>query len=321
MSIDTTKKADFEGFESFNLKRNPTSPRTLFGLIMSGIAGLFTLLAIIPLFIILTYLLTKGISSLSLSVFTELPPPPMVDGGGFGNAILGTVIMVGIGALISVPIGVMAAIYLSEFNEGKAAEWIRFATNVLSGVPSIIVGVFAYSAVVLNGIILRIPSRFTRRIIEITIIPRGYSAWAGGFALAILMLPIIIRTAEESLKLVPQEVRQASVGIGANQYQTVFRVVLPAALPAIITGVTLSVARAAGETAPLLFTALFTQYWPNWDNMLVEPTASLAVLVYNFAIVPFKNQQDLAWAAAFILVLLVLFTSIISRVATAKRTY
>lgn len=298
MTPPDIKKSDFE---VISLKRNPTSPRTLFGLIMSGIAGLFTLLAIIPLFIILTYLLTKGISSLSASVFTELPPPPLVDGGGFGNAILGTVIMVGIGALISVPLGIMAAIYLSEFNEGRASNLIRFATNVLSGVPSIIVGVFAYSAVVLTT--------------------GGYSAWAGGFALSILMLPIIVRTTDESLKLVPQDVRQASVGIGANQYQTVLQVVLPAALPAIITGITLAVARAAGETAPLLFTALFTQFWPNWDNLLVEPTASLAVLVYNFAIVPFKNQQELAWGAAFILVLLVLLTSIISRVATAKRTY
>jgi len=298
MAIEDPQKS---GFEIVSLKRNPSSPRTLFGLIMSGIAGLFTLLAIIPLIIILTYLITKGIGSLSTSVFTELPPPPLVEGGGFGNAILGTLIMVGIGALISVPLGVMAAIYLSEFNEGKAAEWIRFATNVLSGVPSIIVGVFAYSAVVLTF--------------------KSYSAWAGGFALAILMLPIIVRTTDESLKLVPQDVRQASVGIGANQYQTVLQVVLPAALPAIITGVTLSIARAAGETAPLLFTALFTQYWPNWNNGLAEPTASLAVLVYNFAIVPFKNQQELAWGAAFILVLMVLITSIASRLATAKRTY
>ena len=297
----TTPTLDKSGYGEISLKRNPTSPRTLFGLIMSGIAGLFTLMAIVPLLIILGYLITKGIGSLSADVFTELPPPPMVEGGGFGNAILGTIIMVGIGALISIPIGVMAAIYLSEFNEGKAAEWIRFATNVLSGVPSIIVGVFAYSAVVLTF--------------------RTYSAWAGGFALSILMLPIIVRTTDESLKLVPQEVRQASVGIGANQYQTVLQVVLPAALPAIITGITLSIARAAGETAPLLFTALFTQFWPNWDELFVEPTASLAVLVYNFAIVPFQNQQELAWGAAFILVMLVLITSIISRVATAKRTY
>ena len=298
MTTPNLKKSDFE---VVSLKRNPTSPRTLFGLIMSGIAGFFTLLAIVPLFIILTYLLTRGISALSLSVFTELPPPPMVEGGGFGNAIVGTVIMVGIGALISVPLGIMAAIYLSEFQEGKASDWIRFATNVLSGVPSIIVGVFAYAAVVLTT--------------------KSYSAWAGGFALSILMLPIIVRTTDESLKLVPQDVRQASVGVGANRYQTVLQVVLPAALPAIITGITLAVARAAGETAPLLFTALFTQFWPNWDNLLVEPTASLSVLVYNFAIVPFQNQQELAWGAAFILVLLVLATSIISRLATAKRTY
>jgi len=296
-----TPDLEKSGYGTISLKRNPTSPRTLIGLILSGIAGLFTLLAIIPLFIILSYLITKGVASLSFSVFAELPPPPLVEGGGFGNAILGTVLMVGIGALISIPIGIMAAIYLSEFNEGKAAEWIRFATNVLSGVPSIIVGVFAYSAIVLTF--------------------KGYSAWAGGFALSILMLPIIVRTTDESLKLVPQDVRQASVGIGANQYQTVLQVVLPAALPAIITGITLAIARAAGETAPLLFTALFTQFWPNWDNLLAEPTASLAVLVYNFAIVPFQNQQELAWAAAFILVMLVLITSVISRLATAKRTY
>lgn len=288
-------------FPSANLIRNPTSPRTLFGLVMTGIATLFTILAIIPLLIILSYLLAKGISSLSPMVFTELPPPPMVEGGGFGNAILGTVLMVGIGALISVPIGIMTAIYLSEFSRGQLAEWIRFATNVLSGVPSIIIGVFAYGAIVLTT--------------------KSYSAWAGGFALSILMLPIIIRTTDEALKLVPQEVRQASVGIGANNYQTVLQVVLPAAVPAIITGITLAVARAAGETAPLLFTALFTQYWPNWNNGLVEPTASLAVLVYNFAIVPFKNQQELAWAAAFILVVLVLLTSVISRIATAKKIY
>ncbi len=294
MNLDTA-------FDTQSLKKDPTSPRNLFGLFMTGVASLFTLMAIVPLFIILGYLLTKGISSLSLQVFTELPPPPLVEGGGFGNAILGTIIMVGIGALISIPIGIMAAIYLSEFSGGKLADWIRFATNVLSGVPSIIIGVFAYGAIVLTT--------------------QQYSAWAGGFALSILMLPIIVRTTDEALKLVPQEIRQASIGIGANDYQTVLQVVLPAALPAIITGITLSVARAAGETAPLLFTALFTQYWPDWSNGFMEPTASLAVLVYNFAIVPFKNQQELAWAAAFILVLLVLVTSIISRVATARRTY
>lgn len=139
--------------------------------------------------------------------------------------------------------------------------------------------------------------------------------------LAILMLPIIVRTTDEALQLVPNELRQASVGLGATDFQTVFKVVLPAALPAIITGGTLAIARAAGETAPLLFTALFTQFWPNWSNNLFEPTASLAVLVYNFATVPFKNQQELAWAASFILVFLVLITSMIARLATARRVY
>lgn len=269
---------------------------------MTGLTFLCAAIAIVPLLAVLYYVITQGASQISPRVFTELPPPPMVQGGGFGNAIIGTLIMVGIGALISIPLGVLAAVYLTEFSIGsRSAYWIRFATNVLSGVPSIIVGVFAYGVLVLTM--------------------RSYSAWAGGFALSILMLPIIVRATEEALKLVPQEVRQAAVGLGATNFQTVSRVILPAALPAIVTGITLAIARAAGETAPLLFTALFTQFWPNWSNGLKEPTASLAVLVYNFAIVPFKNQQTLAWAASLILVLLVLFTSLVSRLATARRVY
>lgn len=157
--------------------------------------------------------------------------------------------------------------------------------------------------------------------VVIVLTTRTYSAWAGGFALAILMLPIIVRTTDEALQLVPDELRQASVGLGATNFQTVFKVILPAAIPAMITGATLAIARAAGETAPLLFTALFTQFWPNWNNYLMEPTASLAVLVYNFATVPFQNQQELAWAASFILVFLVLIASAIARLATARRVY
>lgn len=258
-------------------------------------------LALLPLLAVLFYVTVQGVSRLNTSAFTELPPPPLVPGGGFGNAILGTLIMVGIGALISIPFGIMAAIYLTEFSSGKIAQWTRFATNVLSGVPSIIVGVFAYGVIVLTT--------------------RTYSAWAGGFALAILMLPIIVRTTDEALQLVPNELRQAAVGLGATDFQSVSKVILPAALPAIITGITLAIARAAGETAPLLFTALFTQFWTRWNNRLMEPTASLAVLVYNFATVPFKNQQQLAWAASFILVFLVLITSMIARLATSRRVY
>jgi len=268
---------------------------------MDGLVFVCVALALLPLLAVLFYVIVQGVSRIAPAVFTELPPPPLVPGGGFGNAILGTLVMVGIGALISIPFGVMAAIYLSEFSTGKIAEWTRFATNVLSGVPSIIVGVFAYGVLVLTL--------------------RSYSAWAGGFALSILMLPIIVRTTDEALKLVPGELRQGAVGLGATNFETVSRVVLPAALPAIITGITLGIARAAGETAPLLFTALFSQYWPNWDALLLEPTASLAVLIYNFAVVPFQNQQQLAWAASFILVLLVLITSVIARLATARRVY
>jgi phosphate transport system permease protein len=229
-----------------------------------------------------------------------LPPPPGLEGGGIANAILGTLIIIAIATVISVPFGIMAAIYLSEFSEGnKLAENVRFAVNVLSGVPSIIAGVFVYA--------LLVSSNFT-----------GYSAVAGGVALAILMLPTIIRTTDEALKIVPQEVRWASVGLGASNYQTILKIVVPAAVPAIITGITLAIARAAGETAPLIFTALFSQFWPTG---IFNPIASLAVLVYNFAIVPFEPQQELAWAGAFILVLLVLGTSIAARLAMRNRIY
>ena len=284
-----------------NLKRSPTSRRNVFGTVMNALVFACVGLALLPLLAVLFYVTVQGISRLNTSAFTELPPPPLVPGGGFGNAILGTMIMVGIGSLISIPFGIMAAIYLTEFSSGKIAQWTRFATNVLSGVPSIIVGVFAYGVIVLTT--------------------RTYSAWAGGFALAILMLPIIVRTTDEALQLVPNELRQAAVGLGATDFQSVSKVILPAALPAIITGITLAIARAAGETAPLLFTALFTQFWTRWNNRLMEPTASLAVLVYNFATVPFKNQQQLAWAASFILVFLVLITSMIARLATSRRVY
>jgi len=264
-------------------------------------------LALLPLLAVLFYVLAQGISSINVEALTQLPPPPGVPGGGFANAIIGTLLMVGIGALISIPFGVLAAIYLSEFSSGPVADWTRFATNVLSGVPSIIVGVFAYGIIVLDPFGL--------------LHYKGYSAWAGGFALAILMLPIIVRTTDEALKLVPSELRQASVGLGATQFETVTRVVLPTAIPAILTGVTLAIARAAGETAPLLFTALFTQFWPNWSGGLQGPTASLAVLVYNFATAPYKHQQELAWAASLILVLMVLLTSVVARVATARKVY
>ncbi|HEY9811388.1 MAG TPA: phosphate ABC transporter permease PstA [Halomicronema sp.] len=295
------------GYPSRSLTKSANSRRTIFGIAMTGLTFFAAFVALLPLFLVLAYVVIRGGSRLSLALFTELPPTPMqLIGGGFGNAIQGTLIMVALGALISIPVGVLAAIYMTEFaRDTKTADWIRFFTNVLSGVPSIIVGVFAYGVLVLTF--------------------KNYSALAGGFALSVLMLPIIVRATEEALKLVPIEIRQGAIGLGATNFQTVVRVVLPAAIPAIVTGTTLSIARAAGETAPLLFTALFSQFYlpisEEGVGALKEPAASLAVLVYNFATRPYENQKELAWAASLILVLLVLTTSIIARLATARRTY
>jgi phosphate transport system permease protein len=302
------------GYPIGSLIRNPSAPRTLFSTVMTGVAIACGVIALIPLIAVLSYVIIQGFSSLRPSIFFELPPIPSslpsAPRGGFGNAIIGTMLMVGLGTLISVPIGVLAAIYLTEFSTGKFAQWIRFATNVLSGIPSIIAGVFAYGVAVASpwfGFL------FTGKFQ-----PLGYSAIAGGVALAILMLPIIIRTTDESLQLVSDDLRQAAVGIGATNYQTVMSVVVPTALPAIVTGITLAVARASGETAPLIFTALFSTFWA---RDITQPTASLAVLVYNFATTTFENQKSLAWAASLILVLMVLIASIIARLATNRKTY
>ncbi|MBV6621939.1 MAG: phosphate ABC transporter permease PstA [Rivularia sp. (in: Bacteria)] len=292
-----TSFSDSQDFPRGSLKGSASSPRTLFNNFMNGVIFVCGALALLPLLLVLSYLVIKGFGSLSLDLFYKLPPAPLDKGGGFGNAIVGTLIMVGIGALISVPIGVAAAVYLTEFSKGQTARWIRFATNVLSGVPSIIAGVVTYGILVATKYV-------------------GYSAIAGGVALSILMLPIIVRTTDEALQLVSQDLRQAAVGIGATNYQTVLLVVLPAALPSIITGVTLSIARAAGETAPLIFTALFSFFW---IRNLTEPTASLAVLVYNFATSFDQNQQSVAWAASLVLVLMVLISSIIARFTTRSK--
>jgi phosphate transport system permease protein len=279
-----------------------TPARKNFGKIMTGLVTACVGIAILPLGSIIFMLLTNGLSRLFFnfpSVFTELPPPPLVEGGGFSNAIVGTILTCSIGALLSVPFGILTAIYTVEFGQGnKLSQFVRFCTNVLSGVPSIIAGLFAYGIVVLTM--------------------GSFSAIAGGVALSVLMMPIIIRTAEEGLKSIPSEVRQGLVGIGATNFQGVSSVILPATLPFIATGVTLALARAAGETAPLLFTALFSQFQA---RSLQEPIATLSVLIYNFAIAPYKNQNALAWAAALIIVMLIMSVSILARTLTARKIY
>ncbi|AXY67766.1 phosphate ABC transporter permease PstA [Thermosynechococcus sichuanensis E542] len=276
-----------------------TSPRNLFGLFMTGLTALFAAIAIIPLAAIVINVASQGLPLINLDLFTKLPPPPGLSGGGLGNAIVGTLIVLAVAVVISVPIGVLGAIWLSEFGRGsKIAYWVRFSANVLSGVPAIIAGLFSYTIVVMTM--------------------GTFSAFAGGVALAVVMLPIVMRTTEEGLVLVPEEVRLAAFGLGATRFETVSRVVLPAALPSIATAVTLAVARAGGEAAPLLFTALNNNFW---STHLFKPISTLSVQIYFFAIIPFRPQQELAWAGALVLLSIILIVSISSRLLTRKKRY
>jgi len=267
---------------------------------LSTATTLVTIVALIPLFSVLLLLLWRGGKRLSLSVFTSLPPVPLEKGGGFGNAILGTLFMVGIAIILSVPFGVLTGVYLAQA-KGKLAQAVRFCAKVLTGFPSILAGVFAYGVIVLAT--------------------GGFSAIAGAVALFVLMLPTIILTSEDAIRMVPSKMKEAAIGMGATPTQTALMVLLPTAMPGILTGVMLAVARAAGETAPLIFTALFSNYWL-WEHgkaQLMQPTASLAVLIYNFAGVPFQNQKELAWAAALVLVLIVLGANLIGQSLSSKR--
>ena len=264
---------------------------------------LLTVLALVPFFSVVLMLAVRGGERLTLGVFSELPPSAFELGVGFGDAIVGTIVMVGLAALISVPFGVLGAVFLAEVGpQTGLAEVVRICAKVLSGFQSILAGVFAYGAVVL--------------------ITGGFSAVAGGIALSILMLPTVMLTAEEAIHMVPSEMREAAVGMGATQTQTVWMVLLPTAFPGILTGVMLAIARAAGETAPLLFTALFSNYWLTSGGHLdfMQPMASLAVLIYNFSAMPFENQVELAWAAALVLVLLVLTVNLIGQSLSRKTT-
>ena len=245
-------------------------------------------------------LLWRGGRKLSLAVFTELPPAPLEPGGGFGNAIVGTLIIVALAVAASVPVSLLTAIYLAQA-ETRLAAAVRFCAKVLTGFPSILAGVFAYGAIVLTT--------------------GGYSAFAGAAALSILMLPTIILTSEDAIRMVPARMKAAAIGMGATTTQTVWMVLLPTAMPGILTGIMLAIARAAGETAPLLFTALFSNYWlvSQGHVNLKQPTASLAVLIYNFAGMPFENQVELAWAAALVLVLLVLAANLIGQSLSSRQ--
>lgn len=272
---------------------SPLPPaRLIFNNGMTVIAFLLSALALIPLLSLLWEIIGRGITSLKPSMFVT-----SVLYDGFGNAIVGTLEMVAIAVLLSVPTGVMTGIFLSEIGRGnRIGRTVRFVASILTGVPSIVVGIFAYAV-----------------IVSIT---KQFSAIAGGFALAVLMLPVVVLTTEEALKLVPTSVRLGSAALGGTSFQTIFRVVLSAALPAITTGVLLAVARAAGETAPLIFTALFSL---DWSSNLISPTASLSVLVFNLYNDPSPEKTALVWTASLVLVAIIMLISILSRVFTKKR--
>ena len=284
--------------EQLNYK--PNIRRNLGNRFMTVLAALFSTIAVLPLVLVLGYVLLKGASKISISLFTELPPPPGLEGGGIGNAIVGTLVVTFIAALFAIPVGVGGGIYLAEYSKSDwFAQFIRFGTNVLSGVPSIIAGVFIYGTIVTSRLIFG----------------NAYSAVAGGLALSILMIPTVIKTTDEGLKLVPDDLRRGALGVGASRFITITRITLPAAFTPIATGVVLAIARAAGETAPLIFTALFSPYWANLFSVdgLFSSIATLSVLIYNFSIMPLEVQNELAWAASFVLVTLILSLNLFAR--------
>ena len=283
-----------------DLSYKPFQRRNISSRALSFLAALFAAIAVLPLILVLGYVLVQGGSKISLALLTQLPPPPGLEDGGIANAIVGTLVVTAIAALIAVPVGVGGGIFLAEYSRsGWFAQFIRFGTNVLAGVPSIIAGVFIYGTIVTSRILFG----------------NAYSAVAGGIALAVLMLPTVIKTTDEGLKLVPDDLRRGALGVGASRFVTVVRITLPAALTPIATGVVLGIARAAGETAPLIFTALFSPFWSDLltPEGIFAPIATLSVMIYNFAIMPYEFHNELAWAASFVLVVMILALNLFSR--------
>ncbi|NUN68533.1 MAG: phosphate ABC transporter permease PstA [Bacteroidetes bacterium] len=265
-------------------------------ILMYGLCIAGALTALVPLVMIFYHTVSLGMEAMNLDLFTQLPKPVGETGGGLGNAIVGTLILVGLGSLIGLPVGILSGVYLSEFGNNKFGMAVRFMTDVLNGVPSIVTGVVAYTIIVLPA--------------------KHFSAYAGGFALGILMIPIVTRTTEEMLRTVPQSYREAALALGIPQWKTTLRIIMPTAMGGIVTGVMLAVARAAGETAPLLFTALNNRFW---HTSLDQPIASLTVFIYNYGVSPFEDWIAQAWAGALVLILLILVLSIAVRIATRQR--
>ena len=270
--------------------------RRLRGHAIVGLLGLAVVVAVLPLLLILGTLLVKGAASIDWAFFTRIPAPAGETGGGVVHGIVGTLLIVGMAAAMAVPIGVGAGLYVAEYPDSRLAWIARFVADVLNGTPSIVVGVFVWAAVVATQ--------------------KHFSAFAGSLALAFLMLPMILRTTEEMIKLVPHSLREAALALGYPRWRTSLTVVVRTILPGVVTGCLLAVARAAGETAPLLFTALGSQFL-SWD--IHQPMAALPLVVYGYATGPYEEWHRLAWAAALVLILVVFALSVSARLATRRR--
>lgn len=274
---------------------NVDRQRRMVSAVMTSLTGLCTLVAVGILLLILSYIAVRGIGSLSFSFLID-SPRPVGEGGGIGNAILGSVVLLALSSVIGLPIGIAVGIYLSEIGTGRFAGAVRFIVDTLTGIPSIVTGVFIYAIMVLPL--------------------QKFSALAGGVSLALIMVPIVARTTEEMLKLVPHSLREGALALGAPQWRVILGVILPAAAPGIATGAMLAIARVSGETAPLLFTAFGSRFFSYYLN---EPIASLTVQIYNYAISPYDEWHAQAWAATLVLMTLILGINIIVRFLTRKR--
>lgn len=262
---------------------------------MLTMTGLCALVAVSVLFFILGYLVYHGGTSINWDFFTKLPTPVGESGGGMANAIVGSAKLLFLASLLGVPIGFFGGVYLSEFSGSKVAFVVRYAADLLNGVPSIVIGIFAYTLVVLPF--------------------KHFSTIAGAFGLGLMMIPITLRSTEEFLKAVPRALREGSMALGASKWKTIMRVVVPAAYRGIMTAILLALARVAGETAPLLFTAFSNRYWsPGWN----QPTASLPVMIFTYAISPYEDWHRQAWAAGLVLLGLILMVNIIARVILSR---
>jgi phosphate transport system permease protein len=264
--------------------------------LVTGLALLSTVLVLVPLVAILAYLIYKGASSLNLAFFTHIPAPIGEEGGGMANAILGSAIVLSLASSMGIPVGIAAGVYLAEFGRGKAlATAVRFTADVLNGVPSIVMGIAIYSLIVMRQ--------------------KHFSAFAGGVALAVMMVPTITRTTEEMLATVPNAIREAALGLGVPKWRTVLSVSLRTASPGIITGCMLAFARVAGETAPLLFTALGNQFW---SFKLSEPIAALPLQIYAYALSPYDEFHRLAWAGSLVLIMMIMAAVTLVRIYASR---